>query len=137
VDDETLTLPGPDVGILDGDLVEWDPLTNSFVGIYLSETAFFGGTDVDVDAFDLTPDGAFYAFSLLNDANVLGIGILDGDLVRYDINTDTADIWLSESLFTGPATSPLDAIAVPEPNAATLFGLGLLGLELAGRRRPR
>jgi hypothetical protein len=138
VDDADLDLgPGPGLGILDGDVIEWDPLTNSFVGVYLSETAFFGGVDVDIDAFDVTPDGASYALSLENDANVLGLTVLDGDLVRYDIDTDTAIVWLSESLFTGAATSPLDAVAVPEPGAPTLFALGLLGLALAGRRRPR
>lgn len=132
--EEPDALPGVP-NILDGDIIEWDGTTATK---FLDELIFFGGVDVDIDAFDLTADG-IYGFSLLDDASVLGLGnVLNGDLVRYDINTQTATIWLSElSLFSASLPADIDAVAIPEPGTSTLFALGLVGLALTGRRRPR
>ncbi len=129
------TLPG--VGSFrDGDVIEWDPIALTASPVLFFNEDWFG-VDVNLDAFDVTSDGRI-ALSHHENADVtrgtLTFG--NGDVVLYDINTDTATILFDESWFAG-GNENIDAIAVPEPSGSALLGLGLVGLAFAGRRRPR
>ncbi|MCI0635191.1 MAG: PEP-CTERM sorting domain-containing protein [Actinobacteria bacterium] len=125
-DNEQLTVGN--IGISDGDVVEWNPVTNTFVRIYFTLSA-------DIDAFDVTDDGR-YAFSTAANASIAGLPFTDSDLVLYDPVGGTAFIWISERVFGDPNGSPLDAVAVPEPSALGLLALGLVGVAFVGRREP-
>jgi hypothetical protein len=126
------TLAGLPFG--DGDVVRWDGSTAS---IYAQETDLFGGADVNLDAFAVLDDGRML-ISHYETSNVIlgGVTYRNGDLILYDPVIGTWSLWFSEDLFNVGNTANIDAVAVPEPSAATLLALGLLGLAVAGRRRP-
>jgi hypothetical protein len=131
--DENGLTGGPN--ILDGDVIEWNIVTNTYVGLFVSELILFGGADANIDAFDVLPDGR-WALSTAADATIAGLSFTDSDLVLYDPVAGTAIVWIPESVFVNPSGSPLDAIAVvPEPNTLGLLALGIVGLAVGGRRR--
>jgi len=122
------------LSFLDGDIVMWDGATAS---IFFAESSF-GAGDINVDAFDLAGDGTFL-LSTVDDVTLDSVLYLNGDLILYDPNTFTASRVFPESDF---ATTPADIDAaafsifpIPEPGTASLLGLGLAGLGLAGRKR--
>jgi len=117
---------------LDGDVVEYDPLTGGTT-LFFSET-LFGGADVDIDAFDVLEDGRIVLSTFENGVTLGSLTFLNGDLVLYDPVGGLATLWFSESEFS--ANEDIDAVAaVPEPNALTLLALGLVGLAFVGGRR--
>ena len=120
-----LSTTGPQtLGLLsfrDGDIIEWDGTTAS---LFFSEDLFgtdpFVNTDedVDVDAFDVAEDGRLVLSTFENNVSLGGVvNFRNGDLVAYDINTDTATIIFLEDLFSS-GNEDIDAVAVPEPSAS-------------------
>ncbi|HRX86478.1 MAG TPA: hypothetical protein P5572_15760 [Phycisphaerae bacterium] len=78
----------------DGDLVRYDPMTNTASIYVLSEASF--GTGADINAVTLAPDGDI----ILSNRENNSIGALsydDGDIVRYDIDTGTASIMVPQA----------------------------------------
>ncbi len=112
----------------DGDLVRWDTVGLS-ASLLLSESLFTG--DEDVDAVHVLPDGRI-ALSTTGNAELGGLSFGDGDVVAYDVGSDTASLLMSESLFS--ADEDVDALFVPEPDVALLW---LVATAAFARRRPQ
>lgn len=112
-----------------GDLIEYNPVTDTAT-IFLSENLF--SADEDIDAVYVMPDGSV-VLSTTNGATIGGLTFQDGDLVRYVPTTNTATLFLSESVFGG-INENIDGVSVPEPGTAALVALGLAALV---RRRAR
>lgn len=132
--DADATLGG--VSFRDGDVVDYDPIANTAV-LFFNEDLF--GADKNLNALDI--DGAGLLLISVSDgtgATLGGLGFGNGDLVLYDPGANTATLFFSESLFAG-GNEDVDAVAfafpVPEPGTASLLGLGLAGLAVAGRRQ--
>jgi hypothetical protein len=125
--DASQTLGG--LAFRDGDLVEYDPIAGTAT-LFFSEDLF--GGDENVDAVDVLPDGRIVLSTAAN-ATLGGLSFRNGDLALYDPGTGTATLFFSEDNFS--ASEDVDAVAVPEPAAATLLALGLVGLAAAGGRR--
>ncbi len=102
------TLPmcgGGNLNFIDDDLVEWDP-TNTCATMFLDESATTNlipnaGGDEDIDGVHLLNDDSnLILFSIANNNTIRGTAVLDGDVVLYNRNTDTASIYFSEANFT-------------------------------------
>ncbi len=84
-----------------------------------------GGFDVPIAVRDET----FAAQNVIYD--YLGFTVQDGDRVTFRIDVDAAgSVQPTPQLFANATP-----VVVPEPGAALLMGLGLIGLSWAGRRR--
>ena len=101
--DEGATLAG--VPMEDGDLVEYDPFTNTAT-LFLAEAVF--GTNLDVDAVEVLADGHIL-LSFRRDETVGGTLYLDGDVVSYDPVAGSFALFLSESILGG---ADVDAFAI-------------------------
>ena len=126
------TLDG--LGFGDGDVVDYDPLTGDTT-LFVSESTLFGTADVNLDALDILDDGRIvFSHAETIDVTVGGLTFQNGDLVLYDPTGLTWTLLLDEDVFGGNPAN-IDAVAIPEPNALSLFALGLAGLALASRHR--
>jgi len=117
------TLGGPTFA--DGDLIEYNPTTDT-------ATLFFGeglfGSDEDIDAVHVLTNGNII-LSTIDGATLGGLSFGDGDLIEYNPTTDTATLFLDETLFS--ADEDIDAVHILESGnivlstegAATLGGL--------------
>lgn len=118
-----------------GDLVAYDPLGGT-ASLFLSESVF--GTSRNIDAVHAESDSVVI-LSTTNGGTIGGVTFTDGDLVRYDLVSDTASIVFSQSSFTS-GLEDIDAVYVAPPGFVPEPGTGLLlafGLALLPRRRRR
>ena len=95
--DDTATLGTPGLTILDGDVVHYDPTTDTATLVF-SEAAF--GTDENVDAVHERNNGDL-VLSVESETGVSLGGVVfgDGDLVAYRPSTGTAALFFAESNF--------------------------------------
>jgi hypothetical protein len=89
----------------DGDLVEYDPNTNT-ASLFFSEGLF--SNDEDIDAVDVLPN-RHIILSTTGTATLGGLTFRDGSLVEYDPGTNTATLFLSEGLFAHGHINDIDA----------------------------
>jgi hypothetical protein len=94
----------------DGDLVNYDPSINTAWRVF-SESWFDRGHTNDIDAFDLLPNDHLI-LSTTETVELGGIQFRDGDLVEYDLATDTATLFFSENLFDRGYSNDIDAVDV-------------------------
>ncbi len=85
----------------DGDLVEYNPFTNTIVGNYLGiGNSAFATTGEDITAATTDEQGNLY-FSTLSDATLNHAGgalsFTDGDVVKVDAATGVASIFIAEA----------------------------------------
>ncbi len=96
---------GGNLNFIDDDLVEWDP-TNTCATMFLDESATTNlipnaaGDEDIVGVHLLNDDSNLILFSLVSNNTIRGTAVLDGDVVLYDRNNDTASIFFSEANFT-------------------------------------
>lgn len=90
----------------DGDVVAYDQDADS-ASLFFDEDLF--SSSEDVDAFHVLTDNS-YVLSTQTDATLGGLAFRDGDLVRYDPDTTTASLLLSEDLFSD--NEDIDAVHV-------------------------
>ncbi len=100
---------------LDGDLILWQPATKTAT-LWMPESVF--GTDEDIDALELTPDGHIL-ISTATDANLGGLAFTAGDIVSYNRTTGTASLWFKGADHFD-AVENIDALALL-PDATMLF----------------
>lgn len=94
----------------DGDLVEYNPNTDTATFAGIRETTFDGGgSNPDIYAISVLPDGA-YALSTSFDQAINGFGFTDGDLVRYDPNLDVASLLVAEADIFDDGDGDIDAV---------------------------
>ena len=88
----------------DGDLVEYDPGTGT-ASLFFSEGSFSGNEDID--AVHVLANGKIL-LSTAGSATLGGLSFQDGDIVEYDPDSQTATLFLSESVFSN--NEDIDAI---------------------------
>ncbi len=127
---DAATLGG--LSFLDGDLVDYDPVTDSAT-LFFNESAF--SADEDIVSVYVTSTGRLI-FSTDTDATLGTLSFTDNDLVEYDPATDTASMFLDGS--TKGLSSDIDAVHVLDDghivlstkDNATLGGLSFLDGDL-------
>ncbi|MCA9311206.1 MAG: hypothetical protein KDA21_08370 [Phycisphaerales bacterium] len=99
----------------DGDLVDYDPVSDTAVFAGIRETTFdAGGNNPDISAISILPNGA-YALSTFQDQAINGVGFTDGDIVSYDPGTDTASVIVAEASLFDDGDGDVDALhALPD-----------------------
>ena len=120
---DAATLGG--LSFTDGDLVEYDPGTDTAV-LYFDAAAF--GADEDITSVYVMDNGHIL-LSTDSDATLGGLGFTDNDLVEFDPGSDSATLFFDGSTTT--LTSDIDAvhlldnghILLSTKDAATLGGL--------------
>ncbi len=112
---------GGNLNFQDDDLVEWFPnATTPCATMFLDESATTdlipnAAGDEDIDGVHLLNDDSnLILFSLLSNNTIRGTAVLDGDVVLYNRNTDTASIFFSESNFTSGGED-IDALTLAVP----------------------
>jgi hypothetical protein len=116
----------------DGDLVEYDPGTNTAV-LYFSESLF--STDAEVDAATVLPNGHI-VLSTQATQTLGGLTFRDGDLAEYDPVSGFATLFFNENLFA--AGEDVDAVHVladgsivlSTTNSASLAGVAFTAGDL-------
>jgi MSHA biogenesis protein MshQ len=93
----------------DGDIIEYDPLTNTAT-LYFSEDNFSGGADVD--AVHLLDNGNLL-ISAMSTETLGGLTFTDGSVAEYDPVSDTASLYFDESRFSSGAD--INAITLSQP----------------------
>jgi hypothetical protein len=111
---------------LDGDLVEYDPATDTAV-LYFSESLF--SSDTEVDAATVLPNGHL-VLSTQGGGTLGGLTFRDGDLAEYDFVSGLATLFFNEDLFLAPGEDidafdvlPDGSIILSTTNAASLAGV--------------
>ncbi len=84
------------ISFRDGDLVAWDPDTDTAT-LLLSERAVFAGNE-DIDAVHVLTNGHIL-LSTTGSARIGSLNFRDGDIVEYDPATGNATLFLSEDIF--------------------------------------
>jgi len=109
----------------DGDLVEYNPLSNSAT-LFFSEDNFSGNEDIDAV---YVRDNGNIILSTENTATLGGLTFRDGDLAEYNPTSNTATLFFNENNFSGGAdingTHLLSSgnILITTDNTETLGGL--------------
>jgi hypothetical protein len=110
-----------------GDVVLYDPALNT-ASVYSRWSDWSTGAG-NIDAVALLPDGSML-FSTVDNAHVVGLSFLDGDLIRWD--GVHFSVWLYESALFGGANDDIDGLAVvadpaavPEPGSPWLLLAGV------------
>jgi cysteine-rich repeat protein len=97
--DAAATLGTPPLAFQDGDVVAYDPTTDTATLVF-AESSF--GSDEDVDALHEMANGHLVlSVERATGASLGGVALKDGDLVEYDPDTATAALFFAESNFTG------------------------------------
>jgi uncharacterized protein DUF6701 len=115
---------GGNLNFNDDDLVEWD-VGSSCATMFLDESATGNlipnaGGDEDIDGVHLLNDDSnLISFSLTRNNTIRGTAVLDGDVILYNRNTDTASIYFSESNFTSGGED-IDALTLAIPPVSTV-----------------
>jgi len=128
-----LTILLPDLNNL-GDIDEFLPpgfTFNASVGVdnYTASGASTSGNTNDIEALTFAPAGVF---------GTAVARITFSSLLTPGTTTIRALLGTGDTLGDGSFThSPLTVNVVPEPGTASLLGLGILGLVIAGRRYRR
>ncbi|MBI4515990.1 MAG: hypothetical protein HY699_09280, partial [Deltaproteobacteria bacterium] len=118
---------------LDGDLVDYDPATDTAT-LFLSESLF--SNDANIDAVDRLSNGHLI-ISTVDTETLGGLTFTDGSLADYNPATNTATLYFAESLFTS-GDEDVDAVDVlanghlilSTESGATLGGLTFLDGDL-------
>lgn len=79
----------------DADLIEYNPNTG-VANTYFITAASFDAANEDISGVSTLANGNI-VFSTNTDASIGGVGFTDGDLVEYDITTDTVSILIPEA----------------------------------------
>lgn len=79
----------------DGDLVRYDPATDTASFYFLTESSFTDG-GADISGVSVRANGNILV-SLLADNTLAGVSFTDGDIVEYDPVAGTASIYLGEA----------------------------------------
>lgn len=122
------------LAIDDGDLVEYDPATDTSIMVF-DGSALFADPNEKLTSVDVLDNGHLL-LSTDSDATLGGLDFKESDLVEYDRITDTASIYFDGSLTT--LTNEISAVQVlsndhivlSPKNDATLGGLNLEGGDL-------
>lgn len=130
-------------GIADGDIVEYNPNSNT-ASLYLAESSIFTGANQDIDALHALPNGnvllSVRTNAAVGTAGTYNYGGTDAhsDLIELNPNTLAASLYLDGAgLFDG-STRQLDAVfLVPEPSSASLLLFALLAYGSSAMRRHK
>ena len=116
-----------------GDIIEYNPNTDTAT-LLVAESDLFDDGAGNVDAVHILENGNLLISALDTTETVSGIVFNDGDVFEYNPLTDTASLYLSESVFTSTGlANDIDGFTlVPEPGT---FGLLLLSMGYVLRRR--
>ena len=94
----------------DGDLVEYNPATDTATFAGIRETTFdAGGNNPDISAISILPNG-FYALSVFQDQAINGVTFTDGDIVAYDPTLDVASVIVAEASLFDDGDGDVDAL---------------------------
>ncbi|HNO79015.1 MAG TPA: PEP-CTERM sorting domain-containing protein [Phycisphaerae bacterium] len=116
-----------------GDIIEYNPNTDTAT-LLVAESDLFDDGAGNVDAVHILENGNLLISALDTTETVSGIVFNDGDVFEYNPLTDTASLYMSESVFTSTGlANDIDGFTlVPEPGT---FGLLLLSMGYVLRRR--
>ncbi len=92
-----------------GDLVEYDPLRD-LSGLYLDHRIL--GKNVNIDALSINEKTGDLYLSFKAPGTMTGFTYDNGDIIRYNLRTHNADIYLPQSEFDGPVD--IDALFIRE-----------------------
>ncbi|MEH6503309.1 MAG: DNRLRE domain-containing protein [Cycloclasticus sp.] len=101
----------------DGDLVEYNRLSNKATLLFDGEALFTDPVE-DIDAVYIFDDGQI-ALSTQTDAILGGLSFADGDVVKYDPVSNTAELYFAETNFTDIAAD-LDALHIGIAKGSTV-----------------
>ncbi|MCG8404447.1 MAG: PEP-CTERM sorting domain-containing protein [Phycisphaerales bacterium] len=94
----------------DGDVANYEPTTDTAT-LFFSEDLI--APSADLTALHIMPNGDIILSVLFNNRTLGGLTFNDGDLVRYNPNTDTATIFgISEASFTDAGNPDISAVYV-------------------------
>ena len=111
----------------DGDVARYD-FASDTATLFFDEDLFSGSEDID--AIHLMNETTL-RLSTVGNATLGGLAFADGDVVSYDIGSDTATLVFSESLFANGAE--INGLFVPESAAGMLCVFALLDIPAAAK----
>ena len=95
------------ISFVDGDLVEYDPSTNTAT-LFFDESNFSGGADID--GVHILSNGNIL-ISTDNGETLGGLSFSDGSIAEYNPGINTATLYFDENLFSGGAD--INALTLP------------------------